>query len=344
VHHKTNITDIAEKSGYSITTVSRVLNGKSDKYRISISTQKKIESTVKELNYIPNEFARNLRTGKSQTIALVVPSLKNPFFSEIASAINLEARKSQYITLIGDSDDDILIEKDEVKQLSSRNIDGMIIVPCGNEYDHLLNLKESGTPVICIDRYFKNQEISYVTSDNYDGAYTATQYLIGQGHTNIACIQGVEYSLPNVERVKGFKDAMNDNRLTTYSVSGDDFSEQNGYLETKLLLQNSKRPTAIFGLSNTISMGALRALKEENILIPDEISLLTFDDNPYLDYIEPPLTRISQPIEDICKIAVKLLISRINEKELISKRVLLKTRLIVKDSVRNLNNTVRDND
>lgn len=344
MHHKTNITDIAEKSGYSITTVSRVLNGKSDKYRISISTQKKIESTVKELNYIPNEFARNLRTGKSQTIALVVPSLKNPFFSEIASAINLEARKSQYITLIGDSDDDILIEKDEVKQLSSRNIDGMIIVPCGNEYDHLLNLKESGTPVICIDRYFKNQEISYVTSDNYDGAYTATQYLIGQGHTNIACIQGVEYSLPNVERVKGFKDAMNDNRLTTYSVSGDDFSEQNGYLETKLLLQNSKRPTAIFGLSNTISMGALRALKEENILIPDEISLLTFDDNPYLDYIEPPLTRISQPIEDICKIAVKLLISRINEKELISKRVLLKTRLIVKDSVRNLNNTVRDND
>lgn len=344
MHHKTNITDIAEKSGYSITTVSRVLNGKSDKYRISISTQKKIESTAKELNYIPNEFARNLRTGKSQTIALVVPSLKNPFFSEIASAINLEARKSQYITLIGDSDDDILIEKDEVKQLSSRNIDGMIIVPCGNEYDHLLNLKESGTPVICIDRYFKNQEISYVTSDNYDGAYTATQYLIGQGHTNIACIQGVEYSLPNVERVKGFKDAMNDNRLTTYSVSGDDFSEQNGYLETKLLLQNSKRPTAIFGLSNTISMGALRALKEENILIPDEISLLTFDDNPYLDYIEPPLTRISQPIEDICKIAVKLLISRINEKELISKRVLLKTRLIVKDSVRNMNNTVRDND
>ena len=343
VHHKTNITDIAEKTGYSITTVSRVLNGQSEKYRISISTQEKIKAIAEELNYTPNELARNLRTGKSQTIALIVPSLKNPFFSEIASVINLEARKSQYITLIGDSDDDILIEKDEVKQLSSRNIDGMIIVPCGNEYDHLLNVKERGTPIICIDRYFNNQEISYVSSDNYDGAYTATQYLIGQGHTHIACIQGVKHSLPNIERVKGFKDAMNDSHLTTYTVTGDDFSEQNGYLETKLLLQSSNRPTAIFGFSNTITMGALRALKEENILIPDEISLLTFDDNPYLDYIEPPLTRISQPIEEICKIAVKLLISRIQEKELIAKKVLLKTRLIVKDSVRNMNNNELSN-
>lgn len=343
MNHKTNITDIAEKSGYSITTVSRVLNGQSEKYRISISTQEKIKATAKELNYTPNEFARNLRTGKSQTIALIVPSLKNPFFSEIASVINLEAGKSHYITLIGDSDDDIITEKEEVKQLSSRNIDGMIIVPCGNEYDHLLNVKESGTPIICIDRYFNNQEISYVSSDNYDGAYTATQYLIGQGHTHIACIQGVKHSLPNIERVKGFKDAMNDSHLTTYTVTGDDFSEQNGYLETKLLLQSSNRPTAIFGFSNTITMGALRALKEENILIPDEISLLTFDDNPYLDYIEPPLTRISQPIEEICKIAVKLLISRIQEKELIAKKVLLKTRLIVKDSVRNLNNNELSN-
>lgn len=337
MQHKTNITDIAEKSGYSITTVSRVLNGKAEKYRISISTQEKIKSIASDLNYIPNEFARNLRTGKSQTIALIVPSLKNPFFAEIASVINLEARKSQYITLIGDSDDNIIIEREEVKQLSSRNIDGMIIVPCGNEYDHLLNLKKAGTPLICIDRYFKNQELSYVSSDNYNGAYTATQYLMDQGHTNIACIQGVTYSLPNIERVKGFNDAMNDRGISTFTVSGDDFSEQNGYLETKLLLQKKPRPTVIFGFSNTITMGALRALKEENILVPNEISLLTFDDNPYLDYIEPPLTRISQPIEEICLIAIKLLISRIKDNDSLTKKVHLKTKLIIKESVKNIN-------
>lgn len=337
MQHKANITDIADKSGYSITTVSRVLNGKADKYRISISTQAKIKATANELNYIPNEFARNLRTGKSQTIALIVPSLKNPFFAEIASVINLEARKSQYITLIGDSDDNIIIERDEVKQLSSRNIDGMIIVPCGNEYNHLLSLNTSGTPVICIDRYFKDQDLSYVTSDNYDGAYTATQYLMDQGHTHIACIQGVTHSLPNIERVQGFNNAMNDRGITTFTVTGNDFSEQNGYLETKLLLQKSQLPTAIFGFSNTITMGVLRALKEENIKVPDDISLLTFDDNPYLDYIEPPLTRISQPIEDICKIAIKLLMSRIQENDRLTKKVHLKTKLIIKDSVKSIN-------
>lgn len=336
MQHRINITDIAKRSGFSITTVSRVLNGKANKYRISKATQDIIKSTAAELKYVPNEFARNLRTGKSQTIALIVPALKNPFFAEIASTINTEARKSYYITLIGDSNDSITIEKEEVKQLSSRSIDGMIIVPCGYEHDHLVDLKEAGIPVICIDRYFMDQDLSHVSSDNYDGAYKATRYLIDRGHTNIACIQGVKYSAPNIERVRGFEDAMNDQGISTYSVTGDDFSEQNGYLETKLLLQRESRPTAIFGFSNTISMGAIRALREENIAIPDEISLLTFDDNPYLDYIEPPLTRVSQPIEEICKIAIKLLVSMIQEDDSTTKRVLLKTNLIIKDSVKSI--------
>jgi len=334
--HKSNIVDIAGKSGFSITTVSRVLNGKADKYRISKATQQKIKYTAKELNYVPNEFAQNLRTGKSKTIALIVPSLKNPFFAEIASVINLEARKSDFITLIGDSNDSITIEKEEVKQLSSRSIGGMIIVPCGKESSHLLNLKEKGLPIVCIDRYFVDQDICYVSSDNYNGAYSATKYLIDQGHTNIACIQGVKSSVPNIERVKGFKDALNDNDISSYSVTGDAFSEQNGYLETKLLLHNSHKPTAIFAFSNTIAMGVIRALREDNIHIPEEISLITFDDNPYLDYIEPPLTRISQPIEEICKIAVKILISKIQDDDNTPKKVLLKTNLIIKDSVKSL--------
>jgi LacI family transcriptional regulator len=172
MEHKINIQDIAKESGYSITTVSRVLNGKADKYRIALKTQEKVKSIAESLNYIPNEYARNLRTGISKTIALIVPSLKNPFFAEIASVINLEARKSGYITLIGDSNDSITIEKEEVKQLSSRSIDGMIIVPCDDEYDHLLGLKEKGLPIVCIDRYFKDQDICYVSSDNYKGAYS----------------------------------------------------------------------------------------------------------------------------------------------------------------------------
>lgn len=334
--HKSNIVDIAEKSGFSITTVSRVLNGKADKYRISKETQQIIQNAAEELNYVPNEFARNLRTGKSKTIALIVPSLKNPFFAEIASVVNAEVRRYNYITLIGDSDDNIEIEKAEVAHLSSRNLDGMIIVPCGDEWGHLVKLQEKGLPLVCIDRYFEGIDLSFVSSDNYEGAYAATRYLIDHGHSSIACVQGVRNSTPNIQRVKGFVNAMTASGITSYTVSGDAFSEQNGYLETKLLLQQKRRPTAIFTFSNTIAMGCIRALKEEKIKIPEDISLVTFDENPYLDYIEPPLTCISQPVEDICKIAVKILFSNILDQDTSPKHVLLKTQLKVKASVRNL--------
>lgn len=336
VHQRPNIVNIAEISGFSTTTVSRVLNGKAEKYRISKETQNKIESVAKELNYVPNEFARNLRSGKSKTIALIVPSLKNPFFAQIASSVNYEVRRFGFITLIGDSDDQIGNEKTELLNLTSRNLDGMIIVPCGNEYNHIISVVQSGLPIICIDRYFEGVNLSYVSSDNYEGAYTATKYLIEQGHSDIACIQGVQYSTPNIQRVKGFVDAMTNSGISSYVVTGDDFSDQNGYLETKLLLQKAKPPTAIFAFSNMISMGCLKAMKEEKIQIPNDISLITFDDNPFLNYIEPPLTCISQPVEDICKIAVKILLSKILNNDNTPKNVLLKTTLKIKSSVKNL--------
>jgi LacI family transcriptional regulator len=336
MQHKPNIVDIAEITGFSITTVSRVLNGKGEKYRISKATREKIKSVAEELKYVPNEFARNLRIGKSKTIALIVPSLKNPFFAEIASVVNNEVRKYGYITLIGDSDDQVENEKNELSHLTSRSLDGMIVVPCGEEWDHLVKVQENGLPLICIDRYFEDTSLSYVSSDNYDGAYSATKYLIEQGHTDIACIQGVRYSMPNIQRVKGFADAMKNAGIDAYTVTGDAFTEQNGYLETKLLLSRGKRPSAIFAFSNMIAMGCLKALKEENVRIPEAISLITFDDNPYMNYIDPPLTCISQPVEDICKIAVKILFSHILDDDKKPKHVLLKCMLKVKESVKNV--------
>lgn len=333
---KTNITDIANKSGFSITTVSRVMNGQAKKYRISDATQQKIQTIANELNYKPNEFARNLRMGQSKTIALIIPSLKNPFFAEMASIVNQEVRKYDYITLIGDSNDNIDTEIREVSQFSSKNVDGLIIIPCGQNSEHIEQILKEGIPVVCVDRYFEELDVSFVSSDNFEGAYSATEYLIQQGHEFIACIQGTSYSTPNKQRVDGFLKALSNHNINNYKVTGDDFSERNGYIETKLLLQQKNRPSAIFAFSNTIAMGCLKAFKEENIKLPTDISLITFDDNPYLNYIDPPLTCISQPIDDICKIAVKILFSNIQDKENSTNRVLLKTTLKIKDSVKNL--------
>lgn len=334
---KSSITDIAEMTGLSITTVSRVLSGKAEQYRIGKKSQQKIKAAAEKLNYVPNHFAANLRTGKSETIALIVPSLNNPFFAGIASYINAEVRKLGYITIIADSAEDPEIERIAIQQLQARNIEGLIIAPCGIDSDHIKQLHDKGLPVICIDRYFENLDIPYVSTDNYHGAFSATSHLISNGHKNIVCIQGVKTSTPNKFRVKGFKEAMEKANLNTYDVVGDDFTVQNGYLETKLILQKKTQPTAIFALSNTIAMGVIKAIKEEGLKIPEDISIITFDDHPYLDFLSTPLTCVAQPVDDISKIAIKFLLTKLkNEDEIKTNQVLLKPTIKFKDSVQRI--------
>ncbi|MDD4191101.1 MAG: LacI family DNA-binding transcriptional regulator [Mangrovibacterium sp.] len=333
---KVTINDIAQKAGLSITTVSRVLNGKGKQYRIGKKSQEKVEAAAKALNYIPNQYAANLRSGRSHTIALIVPSLNNPFFAGIASKVNAEVRKYGYITIIGDSDENQEIEEKELIQLVSRNIEGLIIVPCGDRWAHIKRLHDQGLPVICIDRYFEEPDIPFVSTDNYDGAYSATKHLIENGHQSIACIQGVQRSTPNKLRVKGFRDAMGEAGIKDIRVVGDDFSVQNGYLETKLLLQGKCRPTAIFSLSNTIAMGCMKAFREEHLRIPEDISLITFDDHPYLDYLATPLSCIAQPVSDISKIAVKFLFLRLEGHEIPTTQVLLKPKIKYKESIKRI--------
>jgi LacI family transcriptional regulator len=334
---KINIKDIAKKTGLSITTVSRVLNGKAKQYRISKKSQQIIKEAATELNYIPNHFAANLRSGRSNTLGLILPSLDNPFFARIASIINNEVRKHGYTLIITDSNEDIEAEKIELRQFVSRNIEGLIIVPCSNEVEHIEQINNQGLPLILLDRYFENCDIPFVATDNYNGAVMATRHLIEHGHSSIACIQGVTKSTPNKLRINGFKKTMQEAGNENIRIVGDDFSVQNGFLETKLLLQWNERPTAIFTLSNTIAMGCLKALKEENIRVPEDISIITFDDHPYLDFLATPITSIAQPIEHICKIALRYLFSRLNEEEdIIVNQVILKPEMKLRESVKRI--------
>ena len=331
---KTNINDIASKTGLSISTVSRVLNGKAEQFRIGKKSQQIINEAAKELNYVPNQIAANFRAGKSNTVALIIPSLNNPFFAELTSNINAEIRKYGYTTMISDSDENIETEKMELQQMIAMNVDGLIIAPCDDQPEHVKQFYDHGLPTVCIDRYFENLEIPFVSTDNYEGAYNATKHLIDNGHSTITCIQGVQHSTPNKLRVKGFKDAMEEAGLDQYLVIGDDFSLQNGYLETRLLLHQKKMPTAIFALSNTIALGCMKALKEMNIRIPEDISLITFDDHPYLEYLETPLSCVAQPVNDISKIAVRFLFSQINQESNKIRQILLKPQLKLKNSVK----------
>ncbi len=335
-NQKVSIVDIAKKAGVSITTVSRVLNGKADEFRISEKSQQKIKETARKLNYVPNQFAASLKSGKSNTIALIIPSLSNPFFADIASEINAEVRNRGYITIIGDSDENIDTENEELLQMQSRNIEGLVIAPCSDNWKSIKKLHDQGRPIVCIDRYFQDVDIPYVSTDNYEGAMMATRHLIENGHSRIACIQGVEDSVPNQLRIKGYVEAIHSAGIQEHFISGDEFSIENGYKETKQLLQQKDRPTAIFTLSNTIALGCMKALREENVAIPDDISVVTFDDHPYLDYLATPLTCITQPTREICRNAVKHLFFMLGNKEVKNRQILLKPELKYRRSVRRL--------
>jgi LacI family transcriptional regulator len=334
------IKNIAVKLGISPSTVSRVLNGKSSKYRISEKTAALINKTAKELNYSPNLLARGLKLNKTETIGIIIPDIANSFFSRIADNVEKYARKKRYTVVICNSEEDTAVEKQSIEMLISRKIDGLVISPVGQEINHILELKKRKIPIVLIDRYFERNDIPYVTSENFKGAYNAVKYLIENGHKRIACIRGINNTLPIIERIRGYRAALNDAGIGVDEslIVGDNFSEQNGYIETKLLLKHPKRPTAILGLSNLISFGAMRALLEEGYTIPDKMSIITFDDLPYLNYLSTPMTAVQQKGGEIGDIATKMLIDQIeSEAELNPRGVFLPTKLVIRNSVRNLN-------
>lgn len=228
-------------------------------------------------------------------------------------------------------------QKANKAMLVSRRVDGIIAAPCGDNPALLEEINKTNIPVILVDRPFKDSHLPHVTTNNYTGGFDATNHLIRNGHKRIACIQGVKTSVPNRKRVAGYMDALKRVGLEGNAVVvGNEFSLQNGYLETKLLLNSKEVPSAIFTLSNTIGLGAIKAIREAGLRIPEDISLIVFDNNIYMDYLVPPITRISQPVEEMGKLAVKLLLESIESDKRLSTQIELAPELIARDSVMNL--------
>lgn len=334
---KSTLADVARLTGLSITTISRVLNGKSDEYRISKASQSIVYKAIKELNYRPNHIAQSLRSSSTHTIGLLIPRIENPFFSNIASIIIQEANKFTYPVMVIDTCENPLDEDRALDTLLARNVDGIIMAPCSDNPQRILQFAEQ-IPVVLIDRYYEDQpdgQLPYVATDNYAGAFEATQLLIANGHRNILCIQGSPFSITSRKRVQGYCDAMTKAGLEeNINVRGNDFSTQNGYIETKLALMSGNPVTAIFALSSTILLGSLKAVQEQNRKVPDDISMVSFDNNIFLDYLNPPVTRICQPIDYLGIVAVKMLMDSILGKETAQSSILLQPTLTYGASVR----------
>ena len=330
---KITIKTVAEKVGVSVSVVSRVLNGKAKAFRISEKTAARVEAVAKELGYMPSELARGFRLRKSFSLGLVFPTIKNPFFAEVASMLIEEARKRGYFLFVADGEEDPKIEKDVVNKLFNRGIDGLFILPGSKEHDYLEAMYNNGFPVVFIDRYVQNSKIPYIGSENYDGAYTAVRYLLNKGHRKIACIQGTRYAMSNKERISAYENAMNEVPNTKKWIVGASFTEQNGYIQTKRILTDAEKPTAIFAVNNLITLGVIKAVKEMDLKIPDDISLVSFDDHYLLEYLSPAITAITQPKKAIVDMALNVMLAQIEGKKIAQKRLEFPTKLNIRDSV-----------
>ncbi len=344
---KVGLKDIAKLTGVAPSTVSRVINGKSDRYRISTKTADKILKVAAEVGYVPDQTARSLRTKRSYTIGLVLPNINNPFFSAIAKSIAVEARQMGYSIIFSDSQENHQLEIDSLQTLISRNVDGLIILPIGESNDHLKDVIRKDIPMVIADRSFPDMDCPQIISDNYNGAITAINYFIEKGHKHIACIQGTKTVSVNKERVQAYKDTLQTHNIpyNPQYLAGDKFSTKNGYISMKLLMNTNPRPTAVFTLSNLTSLGAMQAILEDNKRIPDDYSIITFDnDQPYSNFLKTPLTTIAQQTEELGQIAFKLLIDEINkknDKQMKKNNTMIKlpTRLVIRESVRDIRST-----
>ena len=330
---KDTLLTISDRTGYSISTVSRVLSGKGKKYRISQQTIDYITDVARSCNYTPNLIAQSLRTRKTNTIGLTIPNIDNPFFATLSGVIINQLKKCGYNIILSDTMENVDNEVEALNSFLSRNVDGIIAVPVSSDPGYMEEI--SGTvPVVLIDRYFENTTLPYVCTDNYSGAYAAAEHLIARGYKRLLAIQGVPASMPNRERLRGFWQAVDDNRDKGIRavVSGDSFSVENGYKEAMNALETDERPDAIFTFSNTILLGAIKAIRELGLRIPEDVAIISFDNNRFLDFLDPAITRIEQPIAVIGKMVTDNIVRMIESEEkgsLDSFQVLVRPALIM---------------
>ena len=298
------IVDVARRAGVSVGSVSRVIN---DHPTVSPATRERVEVAVRELGYVPNAIAGSLRSRRSKTIGLIIPDVTNPFFSELALHVERSAAAAGYNVILGNSDNSAERQKHYLRALAVRRVDGIILAPARG----LDPSFEFEIPLVGVDREVAGRQ--FVASDNRAGAKSAVEYLHQLGHHLIACVAGPK-DLPNAqERRMGYEDVATPILRAagvdpSAYVTSADFSYNSGYAAIRRLMDVKPRPTAIFASSDQQAIGGLRAAADLGLTVPDELSIVGFDDIPLANLIMPRLTTVRQPVAKIGVLAMQLLL------------------------------------
>ncbi len=328
--------DIATELGLSVVTVSKVLREHPD---IGSDTRKRVLKRMRELNYQPNLTARSLVAGRTWTLGLVVPDLLHPFFADIAKVISSETRKHGYSLFISSSDEDPVMEVQEIKQMLARRADVIIVASAQLSVDCFRLIEEQKTPYILIDRRFRGLEANFVGVDDEAVGVLATSHLIEQGCRRVAHICGPAVSTA-VGRLEGYKRTLAAHNMTplpghivSMGTSGDHRGEQGGYEAAKRMLAVKPRPDAIFCFNDPSALGAMRAILDAGLRIPQDVAVVGCGNLSYSDFLRIPLSSVDQGSESIGKLTAELALKIARKKESTRPKTELVTpRIVVRSS------------
>lgn len=355
--------DIAKIVGVSRSTVSRVINNYPD---IPAATREKVLKAIKEYNYYPNASARGLAGTKNSTLGIFVVDIKdhekphhviqndeallydNTFFAPFTNAFIDQANKMHYYVLVS-----TIFSSSELWKIQSafyeKRIDAGVIIGCGKEdYIKILALmkKEFILAAVDVEADSSNESKAiYINTNNYQTAYDIGKYLIELGHKDIGIITGDLEKLSGKTRFNGFKQALKDNNIVLQNdfIAYGDFTEPSGYQAMKNILQSSKLPTAIFVSNDTMAIGAYRAIDQSNLKIPDDISVVGFDNIKISEYMSPPLTTVNLSLSEIAKATIELLIKSIEKGCLESVQKIIDVKMIKRESCKSIVNNCENN-
>lgn len=328
---RVTLRDVAQHVGMSVTTVSNVVRGWPF---VADETRRRVQQAIVELGYSPHPIAQSLRTGQMQTLGFIVPDLSNPYFASMVSVAETIAQERHYSLIVFNTHEDDAREAECIRRATNRLVDGMLIAHVIDTRDGGARLRGLSLPVVSIDRVPEGYDGPSCTIDNIRAATLATEHLGALGHERIAHIAGPVGALPARDRLLGYRDTLRARGLGYERVTYCDASWgcAAGYRAMTEILADPVRPTAVFASNDRVAIGALHAIRDAGLSVPGDIALVGLDDIEVSEHVQPPLTTVRQPIQDVARAGIGLLLALVGGERPAELNVVLEPALVVRES------------
>ena len=328
------IKDVALHAQVSVATVSHVVN---DTRFVSEATRLRVQQAIQELRYVPSALARSLKSNRTHTVGMMIPNNSNPYFAEIIRGIEDTFYGAGFNVILCNSDDDPLKQSTYVRLLSEKQVDGLIVLSSGSDVELLDTLRAATMPQVVVDREVEDLAADLVEVNHEAGGFLATQHLLELGHRRIACIAGPQTLSAARQRVQGYQRALREAGValddTLFECA--DFTSAGGHAAMSALLAanpSGRRPSAVFASNDLMAIGAICAAAAQGLHIPEDLSVIGFDDIALAAYSNPPLSSIAQPKHQMGEVAARLLLQRIAQPDRELQREILQPALQIRQS------------